>query len=308
MKAGKRLFLLFFLDLILLGAALILFALFHHVFPRSIGNLYGYTEADSIVIEDWSSKFPDKFTQDGSVVKTETSYMDSDLNLTVEKVERDGICYYVADVYVRKITCLQTAMASDTFSTGVADSTLNMAQKNDAILAVSGDYFGIRQRGIVIRNGEVFRKSKAHEICVLYYNGTMETYDFSDFDVEMAIAGGAWQAWDFGPRLLDEEGHAITEYHPGIAGPNPRVAIGYYEPGHYCLVAVDGRQAHSKGMTLPELAALFEEMGCASAYNLDGGESAVMTWNGQIFSSPVKGGRDISDIIFFAPAKEKGEL
>ncbi|MBR2616203.1 MAG: phosphodiester glycosidase family protein [Clostridia bacterium] len=305
MNPKKRLCLLFSLDFLLLGIGLLVFALFHHVLPRSIGNLYGVTEETKV--EDYGDRFSDKFTTDGSVVTGDGFYMDSEVNLTVTTHSEDGVTYYVADVYVRYVTAIRTALAGDTFSTVVADSTLNLARKNDAILAVSGDYFGIRQRGIVIRNGEVFRKSKAHQVCVLYYNGTMETYSFADFDVEKAIAGGAWQAWDFGPQLLDQNGKAITEYDPGIAGPNPRVAIGYYEPGHYCFVAVDGRQAHSKGMTLVELARLFEEMGCQRAYNLDGGESAVMTWEDEVYSSPVKGGRDISDIIFIAPAKPKGE-
>ncbi len=299
MSKKSRLFLTFSLDLLLLGICLLVFALFHHVLPRSIGNLYGSTSSGELL--DFSSSFPERFTTDGSAVQKDGFYMDSRVNLTLETVQKDNVTYHVADLYVRHITSLRTAIASDTFTTGVASSTLEMSRKSDALLAVSGDYFGIRERGIVIRNGEVYRKSKAHQICVLYYDGTMETYSYGSFDVEMAIAGGAWQAWDFGPALLDENGHAIAEFQTGIAGKNPRIAIGYYEPGHYALVAVDGRQSHSEGMTLPELASLFEDLGCKRAYNLDGGHSAVMTYKGEIYSSPSKkGGRDISDILYLA--------
>ena len=304
MSKKSRLFLYFSLDLVLLGVFLCIFALFHHVMPRSIGNLYGSSvSTDEAEESDFSSRFPDRFTNDGSVVSEDGFYMDSENNVTVKTVAENGVTYHVADIYVRHVTSLRTAMASDTFTTGVAASVLEMSRENNAILAVSGDYFGIRERGIVIRNGEVYRKTKAHEICVLYYDGTMETYSYGSFDIEKAIAGGAWQAWDFGPALLDFEGCAITEFKTGIAGKNPRVAIGYYEPGHYVLVAVDGRQKHSDGMSLVELAALFESLGCKRAYNLDGGHSAVMTYEGEIYSSPSKkGGRDISDIIYLAPA------
>lgn len=298
-KANRKFLVLFAVDLILLGAALCLFALFHHVLPRSIGNLYGST--GKAEIEDWASKFPSRFTTDGSVVSGENFYMDSEINVSVTTHCENQITYHVADVYVRHITSLRTAMASSTFSTGVASSTVGMARQNNAIFAVSGDYFGIRQRGIVIRNGEVYRKTKAHQICVLYYDGTMETYSYASFDVEKAIAAGAWQAWDFGPALLDENGCAITEFNTGISGENPRMGIGYFEEGHYCLVAIDGRQSTSRGMTLSEMAALFESLGCKRAYNLDGGNSAVMTYQGEIYSSPSKkGGRDISDIIYLA--------
>ncbi len=297
MSKKSRLVLFFSLDLLLLGITLCTFALFHHVLPRSIGHLYGATGSGEI--EDWGEKFPDRFTEDGSVVKKDGFYMDSEINLTVKTVEEDGVTYHLADFYIRRITSLRTAMASEEFATGVAASTLEMSRENNALLGVSGDYFGIRDRGIVIRNGQIYRKTKAHQVCVLYYDGTMETYSYGSFDVEKAIAGGAWQAWDFGPALLDQNGRAVGEFQTGIAGENPRIAIGYFEPGHYVLLAVDGRQSHSKGMTLVQMAELFRSLGCKRAYNLDGGHSAVMTLEGEIYSSPSKkGGRDISDIVY----------
>jgi len=296
----KRLTLLFSLDAVFLAAALCVFALFHHVLPRAIGNLYGATATPG-EMEDWSRVFPDKFTADGSVISSEGFYMDGNVNLTLKTVQENGVTYHLADFYIRNIQVLRTAMAGEVFSTGVADSTLNLSRENDALLAVSGDYFGIRDRGIVIRNGEVYRKTKAHQICVLYYNGTVETYSFAAFDVDQAIAGGAWQAWDFGPALLSSDGRAIEEFNTGISGENPRIAFGYFEPGHYCFVAVDGRQSHSTGMSLVSLAKLMESLGCRRAYNLDGGHSAVMTYQGEIYSSPSKkGGRDISDIVYLA--------
>lgn len=295
----KRLALFFGLDLILLGIFLCVFALFHHVLPRNIGHLYG---ASGLKEEaDFSLSFPDKFTR-GEVVEKDGFYNDENIHLTLKTYEENGVRYHVAEFYVRTVRSFLTAMASEEFTTGVADSVLNMAKENNALLAVSGDYFGIRQRGIVIRNGKVYRKSRAHQICVLYYDGTLETYPFSTFDVDRAIAGGAWQAWDFGPALLDAEGRAFTEFDTGISGENPRIALGYYEPGHYALVAVDGRQEASRGMSLTELAALMERLGCKRAYNMDGGHSAVMTYKDEIYSSPSKkGGRDISDIIYLSP-------
>lgn len=298
-KTAWRLVLFFFIDLLALGVCLVTFSLFHHVLPRRIGHLYG--SADLGERTDFSLKFPEKFTTDGSVIRSDGFYMDSHVNLTVTTHSENGVTYYLADFYVKDIECLRTAFAGEEFSLGEKTSVLAMARANDALLAVSGDYFGVRQRSVVIRNGEVYRKTRAHQICVLYYNGTMETYPFASFDVDKAIAGGAWQAWDFGPALLDSEGKAITEFSTGISGKNPRVAIGYFEPGHYCLVAVDGRQSHSSGMSLTELAAIFESLGCKTAYNLDGGNSAVMCLDGEIFSSPsTEGGRDISDIIYLA--------
>ena len=166
-KAQTRRVILFFLiDLVVLGLALCTFALFHHVMPRSIGNLYGSTGSGELL--DFGEKFPGKFAAKGEVIREDGIYRDENVSLTLTTHEEDGVTYYVADFYLRHVTTLRTAMAAEEFTTGVADSVLNMAEENDALLAVSGDYFGIRQRGIVIRNGEIYRKTKAHQICILY--------------------------------------------------------------------------------------------------------------------------------------------
>lgn len=76
--------------------------------------------------------------------------------------------------------------------------------------------------------------------------------------------------------------------------------IGYYEPGHYCLVVIDGRQkGYSVGMNFKEMTDLAMSLGLKEAYNLDGGGSAVMTFNGEIISSPSGKGeaRRLSDMI-----------
>lgn len=80
---------------------------------------------------------------------------------------------------------------------------------------------------------------------------------------------------------------------------HPRAAIGYYEPGHYCLLVVDDWQdGFSCGMYLAEMSRLFADLGCRAAYNLDGGHCALMAWGTQIVSCPYRLSDDISDGIF----------
>ena len=107
-----------------------------------------------------------------------------------------------------------------------------------------------------------------------------------------------YQVWSFGPKLL-ENGEWITlDDHP-LTRRNPRCAIGYYEPGHYVFVVVDGRQkGYSVGLTMTQLSKLMYNLGCKEAYNLDGGDTAVMIFDDEIVSQPSNGGRRISDIIY----------
>ena len=151
----------------------------------------------------------------------------------------------------------------------------------------------------MIRNGEFYSDRVDGDLLVLFYDGTMQTYSEAEFDADAVMAQGAYQAWSFGPSLLSDDGAALTGFSGGIAGANPRTAIGYIEPGHYVFVVVDGRQAgYSNGMTLAQLAALMQDLGAQVAYNLDGGKTSQMTFDDALVNQPTQGGRTTSDIIY----------
>ena len=199
----------------------------------------------------------------------------------------------------QNIENLRSAFAKGEYGTGITAWPADMAEENNAIVAISGDYYGARQRSVVIRNGVLYREEMLDDICVLYYDGRMETYTKEEFDLEEAIGQSVWQAWSFGPSLLGENGEALEEFDSSIFVRNPRCAIGYYEPGHYCLLVVDGRQPGlSRGMFLEEMSQLFADLGCKAAYNLDGGHCAFMTRDANVISKPYRPSKDISNGIF----------
>ena len=251
-------------------------------------------------------KFADRFTD--SVTVTENSYTSPDISITVDEVNEENLTYYVADIYVRDITCFQTALAENTYGSGFRDSIEDMAVLNNALLAVNGDYYGNTNEGVVIRNGVIYRANPTDcDVCVLYYDGSMKVMPGSSFSVEEAVEDGAWQAWTFGPALLDANGDPITAFASTnrIINANPRTAIGYYEPGHYCLVVVDGR-GESSGISLSRLSRLFDQLGCTAAYNLDGGNSSIMVWGNEVINNPSGGGRESSDALLIAEVRNDG--
>ena len=145
-----------------------------------------------------------------------------------------------------------------------------MAQRSNAILSVNGDSYNNNRHqdnGTIIRNGSIYRSAATDmETCVLNWDGTMKIYTPKELNTQTLIQTGAYQSWIFGPSLLDSNGKAKTDFLTWdyIRESHPRTAIGYYEPGHYCFVVVDGRQKdYSRGMFLNELAQLFEQLGCA---------------------------------------------
>ncbi|MDD3212362.1 MAG: phosphodiester glycosidase family protein [Eubacteriales bacterium] len=243
---------------------------------------------------DFSAVFPNEDTGAGAL----HSYQSDTLRIAINKVQENEITYYVADIWIKSIDTFRTAFAYDQYGQGIHENPVTMAANNSAILAVTGDYYSARAEGIVIRNGKVYRDTLWDDVAVLFDDGTMETYTEDEFSINNAIERHAYQAWSYGPELL-ENGQPIEEFTTKAA--NPRCAIGYYEPGHYCLVVVDGRQpGYSVGMTLAELSAVFYDLGCKTAYNLDGGQTAMMIFEGSPVNQAYHGGRQCSDIIYFA--------
>lgn len=318
------------MDILLIGVGLCVFALFHHVLPEEYEDAGvvlarpsaapveqqalaaertpapgGEAEAGQTqepaetgaAAQDWGVKFADKFTG-GEVISRENFYQSRDIRVEVTPVLKENLAYYVADIYIRNIENLRTALARDKYGKSLHQTVMTMSKNKGAIVAISGDYYGVRGKGVVVRNGVMYRDTKFKDTCVLYYDGTMKTYTKEELDVEAVLAQGPYQVWSFGPKLL-ENGQAMDSFNSEVTPANPRCAIGYYEPGHYCFVVVDGRQkGYSTGMTMKRLSRLFYELGCQEAYNLDGGQTAVMAWGDQMVNRAVGGGRPVSDMVY----------
>lgn len=246
-------------------------------------------------------KFAWRFTE-GEVLSDHT-YSNSSISISWD-MYRDEISYsnpvtfYVADVLVQDVTALQTAFAKGTYDKGGTKPMADIAKNSNCIVAISGDFARWHKNGLIVRNGQVFRKEKyTSDLCVLYKNGVMETYVPGSAPLQDIMKMDPWQSWHFGPELLDHEGQPKTKFNTDVWGRNPRSVIGYYEPGHYCLVIVDGRQGkYSGGLNMKELSQLMHALGCVRAYNLDGGATAHMTWGPKVINSPSKD-RKVNDVI-----------
>ena len=248
----------------------------------------------------WGEKFAEQFT-DGEIVETEDSYRSAHISVTVRTVEEERLVYHVAEVYVSDLKYLRCALGHDEWAR--SEDPVELAQRHHAVLSLSGDHYFGRLEGFVIRDGVLYRESRNEDLCVLLRDGQMLTYPDEDLDPEALKAQAPWQVWSFGPRLL-EDGKAREEIPSTIGRANPRAALGCVEPGHYFFVQVEGRGGYdSDGMTLLQLAALFEELGCRTAYNLDGGRTAAMIWKGERLSYPY--GRPVYDLIYITDEEEE---
>jgi len=245
----------------------------------------------------WGLRFPGKFT-DGEVIQTDNTYKSANINVIVTTVQENGVTYYLADIYMTDLKYFKTAFANDGFDNG-AETTPAIAKINNAVIAINGDFCSYNN-GPVLRNGVLYRDQNYRDVLVMYNDGTMETYTQDEFDMEVAQSKGAYQIWTFGPMLLDNR-QPMTEFNSSLGKLNPRTAVGYYEPGHYCFIVVDGRQeGYSQGITFTGLSQLFYDLGCKAAFNLDGGQTSEMAFMGEFANQPYHGGRAVSDILYIA--------
>jgi exopolysaccharide biosynthesis protein len=103
-----------------------------------------------------------------------------------------------------------------------------------------------------------------------------------------ALSRGVRDAISFGPALVSNG--ALTKINGTGGGMNPRTAIGQREDGAVLILVIDGRQVTSFGATYQDIANLMLEYGAVNAFNLDGGSSSAMYYEGRIINSVATGG------------------
>lgn len=249
------------------------------------------------------------------------NYEDDNEKIQIQKVQtgsgEDTITYYVADVTFKNSTPnLFTAFAKNEFGTNIVQNTSTIAANNNAVFAINGDYYGFRSDGVTIRNGTVYRDEPARDGLALLSNGTLQTYNEEETSSDELLSEGVTNTWSFGPILL-QNGEIASDFshveidknfgNRSIQNANPRTGIGMIAPNHFLFIVVDGRSSgYSRGMTLTEFANLFKNLGATEAYNLDGGGSSTMYFEGRVVNDPLGKGneRGVSDIIYIPGSAE----
>ena len=242
------------------------------------------------------------FTPDG--------YEDASIRVQMETREEDGVVWRIAWVEIASPTQLRTAYAGKTIKKDTTGLVTVMAKQHNAIVAINGDNYTNEKakHSFIYRMGEKRQDklNKQKDILIIDENGDFHTFiksvgaDKFEKDTGHKIVN----AFMFGPALV-QNGEVLTldkEYNFNPNGREPRCAIGQLDTLSYVLVIADGRgNSGSDGATHKELAEFMASLGCQEAYNLDGGNSAIMVYNNEIYNYKARE-RDVADVIYFATA------
>ena len=243
-----------------------------------------------------------------SATTTDTSYSDDNIQVSLTEKTVENTQVYIADITLSSSDYLKTALAQNTYGTNVTAKTSVTAAENNAILAVNGDYYGANSTGYVIRNGVVYRdtvrEDSSNGDLAIYKDGSFKVIYEDEISADQLVKDGVVNLLAFGPSLV-EDGEITVDTNSEVGqsmASNPRTAIGIIDENHYIIVVSDGRTSESEGLSLYQLAEVMKSYGVKTAYNLDGGGSSTLYFNGQVINKPTTNGtiseRAVSDIVY----------
>ena len=285
--------------------------------PGLLGSKYAEKFSDERTEQSYDRSNVVETLADGTSKSLLYTYSSDKVAVDIYHYQNGKLEYQIADIYVRDINCFKTH-----YRLNPKDNvkTQKYAEEINAIVSTNGDNFnaGKISDGLVIRNAaQLFpaggkpQTKFTSDLCVLFYDGTMRVYDCKadTINYDEIIASYPYQAFYFGPKLLNDDGTAKTTFNSSLGKLNPRTVLGYYEPGHYNLLVVLGTRdqmdynndshgnGKSPGMTFTELSKLCESLGYKMAYNLDGGGSSSMVWNKTVFGHNDRTHGDILAVV-----------
>lgn len=283
---------------IIYGAILIIFTIYIILDTFVIKQVYTNVKEPTVDTSNMKT---------GNIETTSDTYQDDNINIELKEYRGNNTTIYVADVQINNPALLKTAFANNSYGKNITKKTSTIAENVNAILAINGDYYGVQENGYVLKNGTIYRSTaeKNQEDLVIYDDGTFEIINESDEDINTLLANGAYNILSFGPALVENGEISVSkneEVGKSMAS-NPRTAIGIIDDLHYVFVVSDGRTNSSEGLSLYELAEFMKEIGVTTAYNLDGGGSSTMYFNGKVVNNPTTNGnkiseRSVSDIVY----------
>ena len=220
-----------------------------------------------------------------------------------------GVTAWIADVYIGHASQLRT-MPSQSFEKKNKDKPAEeIAAAVNAVLAFDGDYITRQNDGYLLRQGTFYwdkLKGKIRDILLVDEDGDFHTYHIPKRDTLPQEIDGKKiiNAFCFGPILV-ENGEVCTKT-PSFNYLYPkehygRIAICQLGPLHYKVIVTTMIQNYLLGLPLDAFAKLCKDEGAITAYNLDGGYSSALLFNGRRLNEQERVSfRNVADIVYFA--------
>lgn len=275
---------------------------------QKIGKYYYYFGKKSGVMA--KSKYIGKYyvnSKGRRTVRTTTTestnkytYSSATLNITLRRKTLHGIPYWVAHIKTAKASQLKSALSYGTYG-GTRQTTSSAISSNKGIIGINGSAFDYGSGkpsplGMCIKNGTIYGDyATSYSVMAVKKDGTIYTppQGLSGKDL---LKTGVKDTYNFGPVLIkDGEPQlpwAETEKY------YPRTAVGMVKPNEYVLLVTD--TGDYSGLNHWDMVKIFQSYNCKYAYNLDGGGSSTLYYNGKVMNKLIGGyQRPCGDFLYF---------
>lgn len=229
---------------------------------------------------------------------TVSAHISDNNEIKIFKLAELGYRGFIAKVKLFKPKSFKVVLAQDT--PGKLETTSEAAKRTGAMLAINGGGFYTE-----VRSGETYAQMIGNTVIggklVEPFNDYPGNLFFAGINKKGQVIGGVpqtekeltalkpYQGVSFIPVLL-KDGKSVDIPDEWKATNQPRTIIGKYANDDLIMIAIDGRQGDwSVGVTLEHLQDKLSELGVKEAYNLDGGGSSTMYFNGVVLNRPSDG-------------------
>ena len=231
-------------------------------------------------------------------------YRSEDMDINIEHIvkEEPNLEMWIATIKIADSDQIKSAFAGGEFSQDIKKRTSVIAKDINAVLAIDGSAVGFNDNGRIIRDGIIYRDSDLDcEPLIIKENGDFVVYQYGEKTAQEILDLGGVETYDFGPTLIKDNEilDIYGEWYKTVK--DSRTVIGQKGPLEYVILVADGRSEKSEGISLYDAALELKNKGCYIGYNLDGGGSSTIYFNGEVLNNPsdIIGERRISDILYF---------
>ena len=259
------------------------------------------------------------FTTDTKLIRgTEARYyLDETIFAVTWKQDVHDSTFTISEVKIKHPSQFRRFLSGGAYGSGIQLKTTEMAASVNAVVASAGDFYGFRNFGTLVYNGEIQRvNNQLVDTCYINDKGDLlfsyrGEYDSMESAQKFVDENNVRFSVAFGPALIENgEPIKLTDYYIGeIWDQYDRSALCQMGELHYLFVVCNRESYHwDLPKTLEEFQQRLVEFGCEMAYTLDGGQTATIVMNDKLINRVVYDSeRDITDIIYFATAMPDGE-
>lgn len=287
--------------------------------PAGYGEVRSYEElvpilkkAEKLLAGQTLAFTPDRPVWDGDTIHY---YYDETILVIAWKEIVNECVYTVAEVKVAHPSQFRRFLAGGEFGSDKQYRTTEMAASVNAVVASSGDFYAYRKYGAVVYESTLRRfEGENVDTCYITEDGdllfTYRNQLKTEADAEKFIKDNKVRfSLAFGPVLVDGgEIKVPADYILGeVNGTYSRAAICQWDKLHYLIVNTSQEQSYWHRHKVRAFAEFIRDLGCNTAYALDGGQTTAIVMNDELVTLPdYKTQRRISDIIYFATALPNG--